>query len=89
MLEELKRRIQRKIIGSKVKIIDCDQQSQEFYGLYKNSHLIIISWEHKGVPCSFRQLIRKEIHDLMPGDVLLDYLTADIERQIDNIIQGS
>lgn len=93
MWEELKKRIQRKIIGGNVKIIDCDQgilkglpPNQDFY---RNSYLIVISWEHEGVPYSFRHIIRKEILDQIPSDVLLDYLTADIERQIDNIIQGS
>ena len=91
MWEELKKRIQRKIIGSKVEVIDCDKGLKELSNsdLYSNSYLILISWVHKGVTYGFRQIIRKEIHDQMPADVLLNYLTADIDRQIDNIIRGS
>ena len=90
MWEELTKRIQRKIIGSQVQVIDGDNSNDNIFAeIYKGSFLIIVEWDHDGTPYFFRQLIRKEIHDQMSGDALLDHLTADISRQIDNIVRGN
>ena len=90
MWEELTKRIQRKIIGSQVQVIDCDNSNDKRLAeIYKGSFLIVVTWDHNGTPYCFRQLIRKDICDQMPGEVLLDHLTADISRQIDSIVRGS